>query len=249
MDTAAAIARVREEEGLLPPGQRLFEDPFARLFRGDADAEEVTARFFTVPFFREGIRLRTRFIDDVVRDALGAGLRQVVLLGAGFDCRALRLPEIAQHGALVFEVDFAPQLEKKRAVLAEAGVTIPPWVRHVPCDLADPAFEARLIGDLARTGFHRGGACFVWEGVVGYLDDAAIDRSLGFMARAGGPGSRAVFNYTAFRFEPAALALRVTAAGFTAVDDTDFGALYRRYLGGGPPAGGEGFRIAVARIG
>src|SRR5919204_6404377 len=83
MDTAAAVARVREEEGLRPPGQRLFEDPFARLFRGDADAEEVTARFFTVPFFREGIRLRTRFIDDVVRDALGAGLRQVVLLGAG----------------------------------------------------------------------------------------------------------------------------------------------------------------------
>jgi methyltransferase (TIGR00027 family) len=249
MDTAAAIARIREEEGLLPREQRLFEDPYARLFKGDAEADAVTARFFSVPFFREGVRLRTRFIDDAVRTALAAGLRQVVLLGAGFDCRGLRLADIAAQGALVFEVDFAAQLAKKRVVLEEAGITIPAWVRYVACDLSDPEFEEHLSAALARSGFRlRAGACFVWEGVVGYLDDAAVDRSLGFMARAGGPGSWVVLNYVTFRFAPHELVGRLAAAGFGTVEEIGCETMCRRYLPGEPPPGAEGFRLAVARV-
>ncbi len=104
-DTAAAVARVRSWESQLPEEQRLFEDPYAHLFAGGEAADEAVQRFLSAPIFREHIRLRTRFIDDAVRAALAAGIAQVVNLGVGFDCRTLRLTEIAEHDAQVFEVD------------------------------------------------------------------------------------------------------------------------------------------------
>src|SRR5262245_22899442 len=110
-DTAAAVARVRSWESELPEEQRLFEDPYARLFVGGAAADEAVQLFLSAPIFREHVRLRTRFIDDALRAALAAGLKQVVNLGVGFDTRTLRLPEIAEQGAQVYEVDFAAQLE------------------------------------------------------------------------------------------------------------------------------------------
>jgi methyltransferase (TIGR00027 family) len=171
-DTAAAIARFRAAEAELPAEERLFEDPFARLFCGDPAASEAADRFLSAPFFHEHVRLRTRFIDDFVRTGLADGLRQIVALGVGFDCRALRLREIEQRGATVFEVDFASQLDAKRTILAEAGVAIPGFVRFVPCDFSAPEFERRLSDDLRRAGLDpKGGTLFVCEGVFGYLGD------------------------------------------------------------------------------
>jgi methyltransferase (TIGR00027 family) len=247
-DSAATVARVRAEEATLLPDERLFDDPYARLFHGGAGADEVTALYFAVPFFKEGVRLRTRYIDDVVRAALADGLRHVVLMGVGFDCRAHRLPEIAIAGALVFEIDFAAQLEAKRATLARGGVTLPPRIQYVPCDFTDPAFDASLAVALAAAGLRRdAGVCFVWEGVSGYLADEAIDRSLRFMAEAGGPGSRLVFNYQTIRLDAANVAARVRAAGFTSLEEHTCDALYRRYVGGTPPPGGDVFRLVLAR--
>src|SRR4249920_3628137 len=90
-DTAFSIALVRAEEGNRPDGEQLFADPYASAFAAaGAHVAEGTQRFLDLPFFRDGVRLRTRFLDDSVRDGLAAGLDQVVLLGAGFDARGLR---------------------------------------------------------------------------------------------------------------------------------------------------------------
>ena len=72
----------------LQPGRRSPRCPRAH-------AEEGTQRFLALPFLPELVRIRTRFIDDFVRDGLAAVPRQIVLLGAGFDPRALRLPEVS----------------------------------------------------------------------------------------------------------------------------------------------------------
>src|SRR5215475_7762312 len=99
-DTAFAIAAVRAEETLRPPDERLFEDPYASLFRAaGVHAEDGTRRYLDLPFFRDGIRLRTRSIDDALSDGVATGLAQIVLLGAGFDARALRTPTLAAQGA------------------------------------------------------------------------------------------------------------------------------------------------------
>jgi methyltransferase (TIGR00027 family) len=248
-DTAGAIARVRADEAALPPAERLFADPFASLFAAGAGADAVLEIFSTVPFFRESVRLRTRFIDDFLHRGLTDGLCQVVLLGAGFDCRALRMPELGTGDRLVFEVDFPSQIEGKRQTLRHASVAIPPSVRFVACDLSSPDFAGQLARDLAANGFRPGaGALVVWEGVVGYLDIEAIERTLGFVAQTGGPGTRLVFNYNRYRFPPKEIAERVSATGFATLEDEGMDSLYRRYLPGEPPAGGDGFRIAVARV-
>src|SRR6478736_3476885 len=135
-DTAFSIAAVRAEECLLPLQERLFDDPYAAVFcAGGKHAEEGTKRFLALPFFRDGIRLRTRFIDDVLGTALVDGIEQIVLLGAGFDARAFRIPAIAARRARVYEIDLAAQLQRKRDLLAAAGMMIPDWVSYVPCDL------------------------------------------------------------------------------------------------------------------
>src|SRR5438045_1322986 len=121
-DTAAAIARVRSWERDLPEHERLFDDPYAHLFGGGPAADEAVRLFLSAPLFRCHIRLRTRFIDDAVRAALADDVQQVVNLGAGFDCRTLRLREIAATHAEAYEVDYAAQLDRKMQILADAGV-------------------------------------------------------------------------------------------------------------------------------
>ncbi|MBI3770268.1 MAG: class I SAM-dependent methyltransferase [Deltaproteobacteria bacterium] len=246
-DTAAAVARVRAWEAELPEDERLFDDPHAHLFVGGTAADEVTGLFLSAPLFREAVRLRTRFIDDAVRAALGDGIRQILILGVGFDCRALRLDEIATCGAIVFEVDYQEQLAHKAAILGAAGVSLPLWARSVPCDFTADDFDRRLTINLAGAGFDRGApVVIVWEGVVSYLNDEACDRSLRWMAAVGGAGSRLVFNYTVARFDPARLPARIAAAGFARLDDADLGEVHRRYLPGEPPGEGELYHLAVA---
>lgn len=247
-DTAYAIATIRAMESGLPAA--LFEDPYAAIFSAaGAHAAEGTKRFLGLPFFRDGIRLRTRGIDDVVRVGLADGLDQLVVLGAGFDARGLRMPEIAARKARVYEVDFAELLEKKRALLAAARVTLPASMAHVACDFGAPDFEAALLAGLESSGFRVGaGAIFVWEGVLAYLDRATIDRTLRFMVRAGGKGSRAVFECGPSVFEPETILACVRRAGFSACEEVGFEELWRRYLPGEPQENAPLVRLAVATV-
>lgn len=249
-DTAFPIAHVRAEEGGLPASERLFEDPYAHLFRdAGKHAEEGTRRYLELSFMRHGVRLRTRFIDDFVRDALGRNLKQIVLLGAGFDARGLRMREIAEAGATVFEVDVPSQLERKVAILRAGGVILPAHVVPVPFEFETPDFERALTAALQARGFRAGaGAIFVWEGVIGYLGASEIDQSLRFMARAGGPGTRVVFTFGVGSFEPEGALDRVRRAGFTSFEDLDMTAIWRRYLPGEPHEHAACTSIGVAAV-
>lgn len=125
-------------------------------------------------------------VDDGVR---AAGHRQVVILGAGPDGRAWRLPELA--GAIVFEVDHPASQQDKRE-RAEALGPAPPGLRFVPADLAtDPLGPA-----LAAAG-HRVSepTTWVWEGVVAYLTPAEVEAAVGAVAARSAPGSRLVLTY------------------------------------------------------
>lgn len=249
-DTAFSIAAVRAEERRRPEGERLFDDPFAALFESaGGHAAEATARYLALPFFRDGVRLRTRFIDDAVRSALGDGLGQLVLLGAGFDARGLRMPEIAERGARVFEIDSPGQLGRKQAALEGAGVTLPDRIASVPFDFETPDFEEALAAAVEARGFRRGaGAIFVWEGVIGYIDGPAIDRSLRFMARAGGPGSRLVYTAHEGAFEPDTPLVRMRRWGFSTCEEEGLDAVWRRHVPGEPPPVAYVSRVGVAGL-
>jgi O-methyltransferase involved in polyketide biosynthesis len=102
-------------------GRAALGDRYAALFRAaGVHTEEGTQRYLSLPFFRDGIPIRTRFIDDALDDGLAMRLDQIVLLGAGFDARALRTRARAAHRARVYEVDLADRLDRKRSVLETA---------------------------------------------------------------------------------------------------------------------------------
>jgi methyltransferase (TIGR00027 family) len=249
-DTAFSIAVVRAEEALRPEGDRLFDDPYASFFAAaGAHAAESTQRFLDLPFFRDGVRLRTRYIDDAVREGLKAGLDQIVLLGAGFDTRGLRMPEIADRRASVYEIDTSNQLERKRTVLRSAGVKLPARMAYVPFDFDASSFTSDLTSALEAKGFRTGeGALFVWEGVIGYIDDVAIDQSLRFMAGAGGPGSRLVFTFAQIGFESDTATDRTSRAGFRSCEEIAGDDLWRLYHRGEPHPSAWVTRIATAIV-
>ncbi len=132
---------------------------------------------------------RTRLIDDLLAQALASQIEQVVILGAGYDCRAYRLPLLVQ--ARVFEVDQASTLTAKRQRLGQVLHGLPPSVSFVEVDFNQQHPE----GALEAAGY-RGDlrTCFIWEGVTNYLTAAAVDGTLRWIGSAAA-GSRVLFTY------------------------------------------------------
>ncbi|WP_437995309.1 class I SAM-dependent methyltransferase [Sorangium sp. So ce185] len=99
--------------------------------------------------FRASIVARARFIEDLVVEEAGRGVRQYVILGAGLDTFAQRRPDIASR-LRVFEVDRPDPQAWKWQRLVELGFGVPDWLRLVPVD-----FEAgaSLWEQLASAGF------------------------------------------------------------------------------------------------
>ena len=92
------------------------------------------------------------------------------------------------------------------------------------------------------------GALFVWEGVIGYVDDAAIDQSLRFMAGAGGAGSRVVFTFAQIGFESDTATDRTRRAGFRSCEEIAGDDLWRLYQPGEPHPNAWVTRIATAIV-
>jgi methyltransferase (TIGR00027 family) len=139
---------------------------------------------------RTGISMvpRTIAIDEAVR---GRPTPQVVILGAGLDGRAWRMPELA--GATVFEVDHpASQRDKVRRV-----GDFPAKAKRVGYVAVDLAAE-RLGAALEAAGFDAAAeTTWVWEGVVPYLTADEVRATVAQVAALSAPGSQLVVNYQA----------------------------------------------------
>src|SRR5262245_27224325 len=115
--TAEIMAFFRALESVRQPmHHRLFHDPFATRFLrpwlrimvlgsvvpliGRLLLRSIDRRW---PGARTSAIARTRLIDDWTNDGIAGGAAQVVILGAGFDSRAWRLPALGK--ATVFELD------------------------------------------------------------------------------------------------------------------------------------------------
>lgn len=132
---------------------------------------------------------RTRAIDEGIADATAAGVRQVVVLGAGLDARAWRLPALRE--ATVFEVDHPSTQGYKRARVARLA----PCAREVRFVADD--FEHGTLGRRLEDAGHDAAAptVFVWEGVTMYLTRPAIDATLGAVRARSERGSRLLATY------------------------------------------------------
>jgi methyltransferase (TIGR00027 family) len=202
--TAAWVAMMRGLGAFLPERVRLVDDPYGLRFAGvarafrDVPRAERSARS-TAPVWMRGylrrfavyMQLRTRVIDDDVTAFAAGGGRQLVLLGAGFDCRAWRLAALA--GATVYEVDHPATQGKKRSIMdgerPAAKVVFVPWdFENEPLATVPARLKREGHDDHAPT-------MTVLEGVVMYLSESALDATFACIAAYSAPGSPVVVTY------------------------------------------------------
>jgi len=217
--TAQFVAGARGLGRLLPEAVRIADDPYGLAFsssglaglvnRSQDGPTEAIARIPGVRMWIMYMQVRTRLIDDIVRAFVAAGGRQVVVLGAGYDCRALRLSELA--GSQVYEIDHPTTQGHKLAVLERLGVTSP--AHYVTWD-----FETHPMDDLPAALTEAGHdpaapTLTIWEGVTMYLTEGAIDASLRAIATWSAPGSELAMTYqTKTRLAKRSLAARTLLA-------------------------------------
>ncbi|BBH65943.1 S-adenosyl-L-methionine-dependent methyltransferase [Actinoplanes sp. OR16] len=239
--TAWSAARYRAAHQVIETGS-IFRDPLAVQILNEPQADLLA----DAP--RSGMRLfiaaRTRFAEDAIAAAVGRGVRELVILGAGLDTFAYRNP----HPNLrVTEVDHPDTQEWKRQRLADAAIGVPENVRYAGVDFEKESLSVDLDGP----------AFFLWLGVVPYLTSEGFGETLAFVASA--EGNEVAFDYAqspermapdrrdallrrAERvakigepwltyFEPGEIDAELRSRGFTAIEDLGPAQLAARYFG------------------
>jgi methyltransferase (TIGR00027 family) len=260
--TAQWVAIWRALGVLLPDGARLIEDPW-----GARVTPAPLSWLLRVPFWQPRLRplarvavlplmagavhmqVRTRLIDEEIERFVAGGGRQLVILGAGFDARAMRLRPVLKQ-AKVLEVDHPATQREKRARFGEGTATYVAW--NFETDAVD-GLPARLTAAGIDV---RQPTLTVWEGVTLYLSEAAIAATAAAIAAWSAPGSRLAFTYVerdeidhpsigtryvmwmaarkgepfTFGWPPAELGAWWAAHGFRVLADHELGQAARRML-------------------
>jgi len=225
--TAELVCALRALETARPPEVRVLSDPYAERFLRPAIRALIRGRLT-----REAYRLgllpvapggvaefvvgRHRYIDDALLAAVGRGVRQVVILGAGYDARPHRFAdELA--GVTVYELDFPDTQARKRGLLAGLSA-LPGHAHYVAVDFERDGFDARL----RDAGFAVGAPTFViWEGVAMYLREATVIDTLARLRGLAGEGSEVVADFWHHPSSPPAWreSVRVAAAALRTIGE------------------------------
>jgi len=236
----------------------IFEDPHALTIVGPAREAEIRAEPYRAGggvlgrAVRAHLVVRSCIAEEQLARAVGGGVQQYVVLGAGLDTFLCRNP---YSGVRVFEVDFPATQAWKRSLLQETGLAVPMNATFVPCEFATQSILEALRGgglDPARPAF------FSWLGVTMYLEPDVTLKTVAALAPLAAGGGGLVFDYSvrpetvgvvqrlAFKalaarlaslgepfvgfFDPLGLTAAVRAAGFTQVEDLSPGDLEARFL-------------------
>ena len=224
------------------------------------------------------VLMRSRFTEDALDRAIARGVRQYVLVGAGFDSYAMRRGSEAA-GVTVIEIDHPATQAFKRNCMAASGTVAPDPVHYVAADLATEDLTAVLRASPLRAGEP---AFFAWLGVTMYLSHEANLATLRAVSTVAAQGSEVVFSYidqayfdaqtedqsagaTELRamvasvgepfvsgFDPASLGAELARVGYAVIEECSDIDLLRRY----DPTGINGLvvnndmsRIAHLRVG
>lgn len=255
------------------PHDKLVYDPYAINFLDPG--LRIAIRLAALPTFRRVIQriiqkripgayssgiARTRYIDELVQQAVNQGVQQVVILGAGFDTRALRLDFLRLLP--VVEIDHP----NTSAVKKEKLGTLPAHVQYLQIDFNEQELDDLVLNTSLPT-------VFIWEGVTNYLQEEAIAATFHFMQKFP-PGSFVIFTYVdekvlrepaayyggekllndvagleekwTFGWKPGTLRKYLQAFGLELLEDNSAVEYRRQYMPGRTEKGYEFYRVAFA---
>ncbi len=186
--TAQYMALFRAVETTRPKSKRLFTDPYAVNFL-DKGLQRVT-RIAAWPIIghliprlihKKGIGAissgiaRTKYIDDLLEATVKEGSKQVIILGAGFDTRSVRLDFLKNIS--VIEIDHPDTSNFKLEVFKKKIGLLPKNVSFQQVD-----FNTQTLNDIAKTARidFSVPTIIIWEGVTNYLTKEAVDNTFNF---------------------------------------------------------------------
>lgn len=254
-----AVAAMDPDEKIRNPDTmaRQFLSPafwFWTALDEDYEQSKKFIKFYRVSAYY-AVNACTRHIDGILQKAAAKGMGQVVIIGAGLDSRAYRFHK-QMPAVRFFEVDLPAAVARKQELVQAAAGKLPPAVDYVPVDYRN----GKMGGALKRAGYDGNRkTLFICEGVTRYIDAAAVDRTMQFIATNGAAGSELVFDYIPddiargdfskmprARFQAVRMAAYghpwkfgiardkagefVTSRGFGVISDLGAGELARRYL-------------------
>jgi methyltransferase (TIGR00027 family) len=199
--TADLAAAWRAAESQKPESERVCYDPYAKCFLGGVYSLLGKSRLLTKvamwysdkvgPGASSNKVLSTRYIDDRLQACIDDGMKQLVILGAGYDSRAYRFNELREK-VKVFEVDHPDTQRAKIEKVRKLFGALPEHVVYVPVDFEKEKLDSRLSESSYRKDLK---TLFIWEAVTSYITTQAVDETLAFVANNSGEGSSIVFDY------------------------------------------------------
>jgi methyltransferase (TIGR00027 family) len=211
--TALGVAAHRAFHQLMDGEPKLLEDRIAEKLLDEDRLQQIRARDsrYESPGMRTlrvRVALRSRFAEERLAAAVGRGVRQCVVLGAGFDTFAWRQPEWARD-VRIFEVDHHASQALKRARLEAAGIAMPGNLEFVTIDFERVSLREGLQAstlDFSKPAF------FSCLGVLMYLTRDAVDAVFDLVAQF--PlDSEIAFTFVSAEGMDSAIAESASAAG------------------------------------
>jgi methyltransferase (TIGR00027 family) len=159
------------------------------LFRSAA-LRRLFAWLFAPNGIYEYIIARTRYMDAAFRQACSDRFDQILMLGAGFDTRALRFQDMLGR-CVVYELDLPLTLQAKTRQVQQRGIPLPSGLKFIGSDLETDSFAEAL----GMAGFqHQRRTLFMLEGLLVYLQPGSVDALFRRIREHAGASSRLVFD-------------------------------------------------------
>jgi methyltransferase (TIGR00027 family) len=279
--TAQYMALFRALESTQPVNKRLFADPYAISF---LDGKlKLATRLSPLSFVRRYVQkiihkkipgafssgiARTRYIDDLLQQSIQHNIQQVIILGAGFDTRALRLDCLKTIP--VIEIDHPNTSRKKTTTLKKVVGHLPDHIRYWQIDFNKESLQELAVRENLDFSIP---TTIIWEGVTNYLDEQAINNTFAF-ARQFATGSYIIFTYVhqqvleapenffgatqllkdldaieerwTFGFNPEKLSAYLQQYNYVLLEDSGASNYRDKYLPDRPEKGYEFYRVAFA---
>ncbi|MBW8685135.1 class I SAM-dependent methyltransferase [Chitinophaga rhizophila] len=199
------LALLRAIESNRPASKRLLYDPYAKLFLSSSfRLVELLSRIsflntFIAWFIDKNwtgaltcCAARTRLVDVMtVNTVEDEGINQVIVFGAGYDCRSLRL-DMKKRVQFV-EVDHPAFQAGKRHVLSRSSFSSgrETMTNYITADLNTQDLD-QVLPQLFQKGHYK--TMFIWEGVTNSIADPIAPRVFDYFKRFR-PGTIIIFTY------------------------------------------------------
>ncbi len=152
---------------------------------------KILLRLFAPHGIYEYVISRTKFIDEIFKSASQKGIKQVLIFGAGFDTRGIRLIR-PEDQIKVFELDVPKTQRAKISQYRKRNILVPDHLVFIPINFNEDSLENKL----KLNGFDWNiPTLFLLEGVLMYLQPAAVDFTFSTIKKYAVNKSEIIFDY------------------------------------------------------